>query len=181
MLIVGVDPGYQAGGVVVLGSAGRQVLGAWSWRIRKRKAGPVWGVTSSAGEVVVVAGLHAVAELVAALVGERDYLLVIEDLFGRGRTLQRLAESAGEVMGPLREGCHGCPVRVGASTWRPAVLGISPRTAADTAERFAVEWAQGLTGLDQLQTNPHVCEAAAIASWGLQRLGWAGSDDRRVV
>ena len=78
-----------------------------------------------------------IGEDIRQAINGAEFVLVVEDLFGKGRTLQRLAESAGEVMGPLRASAFGIPLRPGASTWRPQVLGISPRTKADEAEAAA--------------------------------------------
>ena len=168
MIVVGIDPGYQAGAAVITDCDG--VVACWRWKLRRRKAGPIYTVTTQDGTERELSTLSQIGEEIKQTINGAEYLLVVEDLFGRGRTLQRLAESAGEVMGPLRADAFGVPIRPGASTWRPQVLGISPRTKADAAEQAAITWAQRVRGLDRLASCGHVCEAVAIAAWGRARL-----------
>ena len=168
MMIIGIDPGYQAGAAVMMVD-GRAVC-CWRWSIRRRVSGPIWVLTTANGSQREVRSLTMIGEDIRQAINGAEFVLVVEDLFGKGRTLQRLAESAGEVMGPLRASATGQPLRPGASTWRPQVLGISPRTKADEAEAAAVKWAQRITGLDELASCGHTCEAACIASWGAERV-----------
>jgi hypothetical protein len=169
MLTLGIDPAYQEGGAVLLASDG-SALGAWHWKISKRKAGVIWYLKGRHGDGIIIRSLGDIGQCINRVTCGRDYLIVCEDLFGRGRTLQRLAESAGELLGAIKQHTPINVVRVGASTWRPAVLGCSARTSSDQAEAMAIKLAANrVANLGQLASNPHVAEAACIALWGMDR------------
>lgn len=169
MLTVGIDPAYQAGGAVLM-SGESTVVAAWSWQIRRRKSGVVWNLKGRHGSGVVIRSLGSVADCINIVAAGRPFLIVAEDLFGRGRTLQRLAESTGEILGGIRAETPMNIVRVGASTWRPFILGCSARTSSDVADELALSLVrEEITGLGQLETNPHVAEAVCIALYGIRR------------
>jgi len=137
---------------------------------QQRKAGVIWTLKGRYGDGVIIRSLGSVADCINAVAAGRPFLIVAEDLFGRGRTLQRLAESTGEILGGIRAETPMNIVRVGASTWRPAILGCSARTSSDRAEELALKYVQdNIKGLGQLETNPHVAEAVSIAVWGYRR------------
>lgn len=86
----------------------------------------------------------------------------------RGPSLLTLAESAGELVGPLRG--LGIVARPTAAHWRAKVLRLG-RVSAKVAEEYAIRCvASGAVvdgDLGALTGNGHVCEAACIAVYGL--------------
>ena len=172
-LVVGIDPGLQAGAIVLLSDT-VGVLAGVSWSIRRRKAGNVW-VMKQIGVVgtVEVPHLRAAAELFVpdllhwTRAGPKPRL-ICEDLFGRGRTLQRLAESAGELIGALRTVTAPNVLRCHASTWRSSVLHLPGRSRSAHCDAAAIKYARSELRLDgALAGCGHAADAACIAAWGL--------------
>ena len=155
------------------GSEGLDVVLAWSWRSIQRKRVECWELTTiRAGqrEAVILPDLHAAGEWIRQQAGrvvpDRGAALVVEGLFGRGPTLERLSWYAGLVSGPLLGLAAGPVARPLASQWRREVLGIKGGTTAEVCEARAVAWAaEHVRGLGELGDVGHACEAACMAAW----------------
>jgi hypothetical protein len=171
-----VDPGHTNGGVVLAKwskKAPHTVLGAWAWVLRKRVAGNVWVVTDKDGRLTECRTLNDVGGLIresVAALGVDSYTLTLEGLYldqmKKASRIITLAESAGEIVGPLRSGSVGPVARPKASTWRAKVLRASRLSAAAAAAR-AIQCAPLIaTGLGELADNEHVCEALCIGYYG---------------
>lgn len=176
--VLGVDPGACGAAALVSGS----VVSSW-WAWSPSRGG--WRVRCSGAEPWRVESMHGLGERLALCVGLRGegrVPVVVEGLFaahgntaaakGRRRSVVALAESCGELLGPLRLCALGEPQRPRAAEWRSAVLGVGPQTSAAAAEEYAVEWARRTLrwvappeGLTQAELGA-VCEAAAMAVWG---------------
>lgn len=177
---LGVDPGSWSGGAAVLSCVpgARPVVRAWfGWTFVKSGGGRLRYVGAGLAVPPLGAPLFDAACILAAL-GPYD-AVVVEGLFvasgsgrragGRRASTVPLAESAGELLGPLRSA--GPLSRPSANEWRHAVLGLPPGMAADECEARAVTWARGR--LDWAAELPRwgltyaeegaVCEAACMA------------------
>lgn len=187
-LMIGVDPGYQ-GGAIVLVSSSMGVMAGLNWSIRRRKAGNIWIVNMiGRDESIEVASLHAVASMMKPEIRlwSRTQMhdieprgtpprLCCEDLFGRGRTLQRLAESAGELVGCLRSVTAPVVIRCHASTWRSAVLQLPGGSRRERCDTAAMKYAKSEMRLDgALRNCGHAADAACIAAYGLRVTNAAG-------
>ena len=170
------DPGRD--GAAVLGrwsTGGLEVARAWSWEGRTRKRGDVWILREWCGERLTtheLADLHVVGSWIRGVVMRPPYIgagsqaLVVEGLFGRGPTLERLSWYAGLVAGPVLCWSTVPVARPLASLWRREVLGIKGGTKADICEAKAVSWAnEHAPGLGPLGDSGHVAEAACMAAW----------------
>lgn len=191
--VLGVDPG-ATGGAVLLDRTGTRALAAWRWRpSRSRKTsdlylqtvvgGQLLEGTSRADGIERVSGQHEVGQALARVALLEPYLLCLEGLFvprprqgqptgkhlGQVRSVLTLAESTGELAGPLRQGATKV-LRPTAAQWRHAVLGLHTRTSSDHAEEVALRAMRGrpplVADLGELVGDPHVAEAACIARWG---------------
>lgn len=178
--ILGVDPGKEGGAVLVaLGVAPLEVLGAWHWR----PSGAAWTLTDAHGAEVQAESLHGVGVAVAgvaAAVAPGGWRVVLEGLYldslAKASRILTLAESAGEVIGPLRS--LGVIDRPNASHWRAKVLRLRRGTSADAAEAYAVRCVPVLArppGLGALSDVGHVAEALALAYFGVVVEGRHGS------
>jgi len=168
--ILSIDPGKS--GAACLMHRGK-VAGAWAWRpYALKKNTRQWYITDVHGEEMIACSLHEVGDLIACWafdLGFNDWTLVVEGLFCRGvKSAMTLAESTALVYGPMTVYASNerSPVRVLASTWRPAVLGCAGGASSDEAERLAMalcaaRWPE----LGELLANPHCCEAVAIGWW----------------
>ena len=182
MLTLGIDPGGSSpGGAVLLDEAGVSAWWVWSWL---RSGGGGYRLRSGGDapemEEERLPDLHLVGCRIREAMPER-YRLVVEGLYvptgrRRGRvnpqSVVPLAESAGLVMGPLLGGAIDL-ARPLASEWRRSVLGLPPRTSADSAEEYAVQMAprlhrwpggalpEGLT----LAEEGAIAEACLMAGW----------------
>jgi len=172
--VLGVDPGVNDGAAVLLDPTGTQAMGAWAWHAIIRDRRRAYELRSSDRPTGIERTLHgcggAIARGVRSALNGAPWLLVEEGLFGRGLTLDVLADARGELCGPLRATSRlvADPLRPRASSWRPAVLSIPGRTGADTASAMAVARVPLIIrGLGTMGHNEHVCEAAAIARWGV--------------
>lgn len=170
--VLGVDPA-SSGGVVLLDGEGRSALGAWGWHPVQRQRQCRYLLRSACGDADERVTLHEVsldiADRIIAL-GLEPVRLVVEALFpGRNPVSTiTLAEDLGRVVGPLEDLADGPTVRVPATTWRSVVLGRQRWTsaAAERAARALCE-ARWRGGLGELVGDPHVCEAACIAWYGV--------------
>jgi hypothetical protein len=178
--VLGVDPGNEAGAVVLLDPDGRTVRAAWTWRRLKRRLGDVWRLDDHLGGTLTCHDLVEAAEtirrdlaLVLAELGAKQVDLVVEGLFvAQGGKLNvqsvlPLAESAGILLGCLAGLAAGAALRPRASEWRPVVLGLGTNTPAAQAEAVAVRMGlAAFDGLGELAQVGHVAEAAWMARWG---------------
>jgi len=176
---VGIDPGLR-GAAVVLDGDRRQVLFAMAWR--ETRAG--FEVAYSSGLLATARTLAGVAELLRREVEDNqpaEFTLSVEGLFvrtGKANGMLRLAEAAALVYGPLLEDAVAFE-RPLASTWRPAILGLSSSTTADQADAAALRLApHRFDGLGELRSNPHACEAACIAAYGAMVYARGGRPSR---
>lgn len=192
--ILGVDPGAD-GGAVLLDPTGRRAVVAWSWRQRKRRGAVVYVLEVVEGGASAAAPtprdtVHGVARTLQRAAKAQPYALSLEGLFvprppnglvcrrgekrteaflGRSRHVITLAETTGQLLGPLAS--HAEAVwRPTAAVWRTDILGLPRNISSDAAERVAVAAMEGLipmvADLGELSCDPHVAEAAAIARWG---------------
>ncbi len=184
--VLGLDPGVH-GAAVLLAPDGRSVLSAWSWRrlgrAKKRQGRYAWRVKGHRGAPEVQApSLSMVGAYIAATAPDLGdgYVIVCEGLFGRGNTLRILAEAAASVYAHLDApalndlGAARDEWRPRSREWRRDILGIASegQVGADACEAYAIEWAaKNITGLGELATVGHVCEAAAIARWAWVKWG----------
>ena len=173
---MGVDPGFKNGGVVLLkmaDSAPHSVVAAWAWTYRQRKAGNFWEVLDESGTLTKHSSINEISGYIVDVVqalGVEQYVLTLEGLYidsiKKGPTTLKLAESAGESIGPLRALSVGPVERPTASKWRAKVLRLGRASAATCAAR-AIQCAPLLaTGLGALSENEHACEALCIAYYG---------------
>jgi hypothetical protein len=169
VIALGVDPGLDGAAVLTDGAA---VIGWWTWHhlaAGKRKA-ERWTMAGHPelpeSEWPVCGSLHDVAEEITEQVlappPYRVDVVAVEGLYQAGHSVITLAESAGELVGPLR--CLAPIVRPRASTWRPVILGSRRWTSAE-AEGAAVD--QCRLRLDWHPPTAHAAEAACIALWAL--------------
>lgn len=168
---IGIDPGFSAGGLVVLTNNAVEV--AAGWQKLRRKSGDVWRVdVEKFGKQLVMERVYfgTFWEIIDALWGSivrSPYHLAIEQPFIPKRGLNglvNLIEASGGLMAVWAPGALTTR-RPSANEWRAAVLGITSRVKAKDAERKAIEWAKNSMNLGTLQTNGHVAEAAAIAHY----------------
>ena len=166
---IGIDPGYSAGGLVVLNNDTVEV--AAGWQKLRRKSGDVWRVdVEKFGDQLVMERVYfgTFWEIIDALWGSiirSPYHLAIEQPFIPRRGLNgliNLIEAAGGLMAVWAPGALST-CRPTANEWRSAVLGITSRVKAKDAERKAIEWVKKRMNLGTLQDNGHVAEAAVIA------------------
>lgn len=176
MLTLSADPGSTTGAAVLL--EGETVTDWWTWTWLKAKGGR-YRVRSSYGDLEVPS-MHQVATTLAPPAVD---LLVVEGLYAPGdrskvatQSIVPLAESAGELLGPLR-GLAPEVLRPLASVWRRQLLGLPPDMGAKQAEEYAVSWAQralswavpydrwALTYAE----GGALCEAACMGVWGQRR------------
>jgi len=179
--VLAIDPGRTGAAVLAIGdgSSIARAGGAWTWRPRKHG----YTLQRGCGGKVGVADLHEVAcELRAAAEGIEA--LVVEGLFAprretgeaQGKHLARmarqltLAQSKGEVLGPLRS-LTPTLYEPMAREWRAKVLrcGNKRRKVAE-AYALKVVPAHIMSDLGPLAANVHVVEAAAMAYFGLVHL-----------
>lgn len=142
---VGLDPGRHSGGAALL--VGEVVERWWAWTWLTARGGRYRVRTGDAGGLAEaeVPSLHVLAQGIARS-GPWD-VLVVEGLYTPRRrkravnpqSIVPLAEAAGEVLGPLRQGA-GRIERPLASVWRRDVLGLAAADAR-TAEAYARAWA----------------------------------------
>jgi hypothetical protein len=141
--VLGIDPGKEAGGAVLLDAAG-QVVAGFTWR---EKDG-AWMLesnldrtTASQDSAQPLETLHQVGRTLRAtlnyLLNAGPFVLVVEGLFvGKGaRTSLTLAESAALVYGPLLDDCAN---RDDFEAWRPP----------SNSWGKAIGWRDLLLGLD---------------------------------
>jgi len=180
---LGVDPGVD-GAAVALDAHG-SVIFSLGWhrlaRAAKRGGRYAWEVTSGDGmwHRDVVFSLAAVpssalelAHRASARVAHGEGLVVIEGVFGRGRTLEALAEVAGVWV----HACHSMASdptrpewRPRATTWRPVVLGCPPGTPSEQVDVLTLAWCREWhVDLGALADNGHAREAACLAWYGLR-------------
>lgn len=169
--VIGVDPGSRDGAIVALRD-GEVVdwVGYWT-----RTTGMV-AVMARTGTPHPVDGVKAAAQQLTCR--GRVVIEQIQYYPGSrtsGHSVIPLAESAGVLEGVLQS--TGPVLRVSASEWRSVVLGISARTKANMAERYAIAAVMGMLriGPPEWARLPKVvrgalCEATCIALWG-QRVG----------
>ena len=180
---VGIDPGASAGAVVLLADSGA-VGAVWSWRRLGRTQiragrhawilGELWRGDLLEGIEVCSIGRIGRRVRRCLLAHGEPVILTAEGLFGRGRTLNALAEATGKILGPL-ESLHLVSndsslgaYRPLAVEWRPRVLGRGCPRGATAAAAYAVDWARECyPALGALGAIEHVAEAAALATWGL--------------
>lgn len=162
--VLGLDPGLDGGAALRVSGV---VVGTWAWtRVARgvRLRGP-------SGEVTLPS-LHAVGEAIAAEVGSVDRL-VAEGLYystrpgGRRIPVEdvlRLAEAAGEVLGPLRA-IAPVVLRPLQAEWS-SVLGTTG-LREDVAERAAMERAriEGWLPRWTAKEQGAVAEAGAMTLW----------------
>jgi hypothetical protein len=177
--ILAIDPGGSDGGAVLLDSDGRTVLFAGSWHRVQRNGQDAWIVVTVVDGFpaleTVATSMHGVGVqvVVGAYLSRSQWRLVVEGLFGRAFTLERLSWYSGLVAGPCLAGTVGDVLRPKASTWRPAVLKIPPRAESDVADAAALAFVtKAVTGLGVLASNPHVAEAACMAVYAHRMQPW---------
>lgn len=182
MTSIGIDPGSKDGALVLL--SGRDSVLSWlAYWTRDRTDGRHLFVSMAHHpEPREVASLHLAVTAwrydIRSLT--QEYRLVCEALFvhreaKRQSAVIPLAETVGELLGPLRDGAEGEVERPLASQWRPRVLGLARNTNAEVAERQALKlvphrfgWpGNGWRDVATLPRKPRgaVAEAACIAAW----------------
>lgn len=180
---IGIDPGSTDGALVLL--SGRRDVVSWlAYWVRLRKDGRhITMVSSDRPAPAEMGSLHAAVTAwryeTSAL--KKAFLVNCEGLFVHPRANRRtavipLAETVGELLGPLRTGCVGQVGRPMAVQWRSQVLGLTRGVDARAAEMRAVKagpvrfsW-PGRAGWEAVATLPvgakgAVAEAACIAAW----------------
>lgn len=174
---MGIDPGYRDGAAAIITVKSRMISGV-SWHYLPRKAGNTWRITRWHPDLACTRNgvtLADAADELAMLVQRLwlPYIVVAEGLYGRGKTLERLAESVGTISGPiLRKAMNVRTLddwRPRANQWRPEVLGIPAKTPAKRASAAAVRLMPTLVQGLPTNADEHLCEAAAIARWGIGR------------
>lgn len=195
MLILGLDPGASGGACLLQYGehAPHKAPGAWAWAPRTRQKQRRFEVVDEDGYGVIFESIHAVAAHIAedAMTrGLTPYHLVLEGLFapkrrkgmspqshaGRLSRAMTLAESAGELLGPLRAGSIGAVIRPQNTTWRARVLRLPGGYDAKAAEAYAVKAVpQIASGLGVLASNGHAAEAACLAYFGGVMMSREGS------
>ena len=175
---VGVDPGFSAGGIVILTGADHptapnETHTAASWCKLRRKAGDVWRVDLDRfGTPTVMERRYFPTywETLDALWGSITpglYHLAGEQPFIPRRAvngLVRMIEATGGIMAVWAPGALTVH-RPRPNEWRAAILDLGHRTKAAQAEEEAVRWARENLNLGKLQGNGHVAEAGAMARW----------------
>ena len=63
MLTLGIDPAYQDGAAVLLAGDGT-CLGAWHWKISKRKAGVIWYLKGRHGDGIIIRSLGDIGQCI---------------------------------------------------------------------------------------------------------------------
>ena len=118
---------------------------------------------------MILPTLHDVALAIASEASPHGrWRVVLEGLFvpsaSRASRILTLAESAGEVLGPLRG--DGVIARPLASEWRGKVLRLGA-TSADAAEEYAIRCVPVVgRGMGALASNGHAAEALCLAYFG---------------
>ena len=98
-------------------------------------------------------------------------VVVVEQLFvprqASPATFLPLAEETGALVASLRPLGDGEVLRVLASQWRPAILGLRANVSSKAAEAAALAACRGglVRGAEEV-ADPHLAEAAMIARWG---------------
>jgi hypothetical protein len=184
--VLGVDPGREGAAVLVApGDAPLRCLGAWWWR--PVKGG--WLVSDTGDREWGAATLHDVAgwiRLDTRQLARAGHRVVLEGLYvsslDRAPSVLALAESAGEVLGPLRG--VGPVLRPTAATWRAKVLRLG-RVSAARAEAYAIEAVPGIVAVglaelrqygvpDEVQKRIDVrLDGVPVPFLGFQDFGWS--------
>ena len=168
---IGIDPGYLAGGIVILSDS--RALGAASWRRLRRKSGDVWRVDIELFDAPLLmkraycGSFWEALDTIWGALPVRPYHLAVEQPFipkGRMSGLVKLIESTGGLLGVFGPAALSVQ-RPTPNQWRKSILNLGGRTPAAEAEREAVRWTQETMNLGTLRDNGHVCEAACIALW----------------
>jgi len=174
-LVVGIDPGEAAGAVVVLSTDdhGRpRLVRTASWHKLRRKAGPVWRVSSCLRPDV-----HEVPhfqECLRSVVPAAASAVAVEGLFVPNRPakgLLVLAEAAGVALGVVRHLALPEPLRPRFYDWAQRVTGLprgSRRKAAEdwiarAWEETGQDVAWGLRGPAVSDATGHEVDAMGIA------------------
>lgn len=156
--------------------APHRVVTAWLW---SRQDAGHYVATSPSGGRCPVPRLHDVGEMIATLAADTPWDAVCMEALYVASTktapsILRLAEAAGEILGPVARAC--AVIRVPSATWRGKVLRLG-RCTSDVASARAIACSPILGhGLELLSTSEHVCEALAIAYYGLVVTQQGGHD-----
>lgn len=171
--VVGVDPGAR-GACVLLD--GRQVV---DWLVWWPRTSYVVAVRAGHGEERVERLSETVARWRDLLDARCGYTLAVEGLFiigakGNGKSMLKLAESAGMLLGVLEQRCVGEVARPLAKDWRRAVLGLRGRVSAEMCEDYArkvapARWEWVHEPPANKEARGALAEAACIAEWGRMR------------
>ena len=178
--ILGIDPGYSAGGlVVILGhnsdTTCQEVVMACAWQKLNRRSGPVWRVDSETmGNPMLCKRSYARSywEIIDAIWAQaitKPYHLAVEQPFIARPTkgLHRLIEATGGMIAVFSPAALSV-ARPRPNEWRKAILELKGHTKAKQAELEAIRWSKKNVNLGTLHSVGHVAEAACIATWMLR-------------
>ena len=171
-LLLGVDPG-ACGAAALVEWPSRRLVRWWVWTTLERNGKPD-AIRMKPGYLFEFGSVFEVGDIIANEVDDESSFVTIsvEGLFSIGQSCIPLAESCGELMGPLREATRKPIRRPLSREWRPRILGIPATTKKGPAEAAAVRWAEGLgllgpehAALTKAERGA-LAEACAIALWG---------------
>jgi hypothetical protein len=169
MYYLGIDPG-KTGAAVGIKNDTVDFVAYWRPCQRKKKQKYRLEIKSFRDDDLILDSLSGVSETIRSYIVADDCIVAVEGLVYNPRvpnfrSLIALAESTGELLGPIRTLCP-YPIRPTASQWRSKML-KSPGRKRLEAEQSAVE--QINLDLRGFESNIHVVEAAWIALFGKER------------
>lgn len=184
MIVLGVDPGHDGAAVCLVDGRAKY---AWRWRRYGRKKPPTYLVehndprgafpTRHGSHMGLVAARIARACDEEASGGPHLLHIAVEGLFVGRNPAGSIAgaETAGKMLGEFEMHVVRPILRPKASTWRPIVLGLPENASSDLSEATAIQALNLKRGIidgwmdlpKALRTDPHVCEAGAIARYAM--------------